>query len=419
MLVTKRSDRALSYNYDYDNNQPTPYDMFVEAKKRNTAIQQTPSSRNYDSFVARRDRKDKKESIRLRRALYGTNTRVDQVREETRRARTNAQNLRVNPEDYSPPLSLGFNQYPYSNDYSKPFINYQLNTQPATENQTLYRFAPSENNYNYPKASDYSVSNNISYQNDARKAMATKRLFQSEAMDTSATKVTPYSNRAVDASSLDIGRLGLETERRIVNQPEQAPQPNCTFTEKAVSDEPRMNINFFGTNATTLSPTDMMTPRYYDIKRSESNMPDIGRYYEYKDYLYDQLSHCDPAVILSEAEFNQLKSLSKHGEVPDDKIFNRRNVTKTNRSNIDTDQGEPRARRISKNGMIFIAVYVLIVLIIASIIIVVNKKTTNANATDAKSANTSNGIVSLNVDEDEVDQENNWFDKIADGISNG
>lgn len=72
-------------------------------------------------------------------------------------------------------------------------------------------------------------------------------------------------------------------------------------------------------------------------------------------------------------------------------------------------------RKLSKNAKIFIAAYVLIAMVVASIIIAVNAVSVpNKVNADAISEQ---GVASLEIPV-EKEENNNWFDKLLDGLSN-
>ncbi|HOO22336.1 MAG TPA: hypothetical protein PKY53_01495 [Clostridia bacterium] len=120
---------------------------------------------------------------------------------------------------------------------------------------------------------------------------------------------------------------------------------------------------------------------------------------EYDKYLYEQLSRTTPGErVMTEDEFYSCERQEKPGKTMR-KLFN--NVT------------------FKKGGKLILAVYVIIVIALASILIVAN--TTDTLSSDFASATVTGtenkGIVrSMTIEENESEQDN-WFDRLCDAIN--
>jgi hypothetical protein len=123
---------------------------------------------------------------------------------------------------------------------------------------------------------------------------------------------------------------------------------------------------------------------------------------DYKKYLIDQLNRREPGILLSEEDFYKQHSSGATAEAPP--------VKKEKTENV----------KLSKNGKIFVAVYVLVVAVVASIILAVNS-VGNRPAVNARAIGGSaeGSIAPMDLPEEQSEGSGNWFDKLLDGLSNG
>lgn len=145
-----------------------------------------------------------------------------------------------------------------------------------------------------------------------------------------------------------------------------------------------------------------MSYNYFGKPQAAVEVPKkTNDYADYKDYLKAQLNRTAPGKLLSREEFYSEKK--EPSTIP---------AVKTKRERIHTTH-----KQLTKNGKIFIAVYVLAVALIASIILVVNR-TVAPGRVDAGTVRDGEQQVAPLVSQDEA-EETNWFDKLLDSISNG
>jgi len=127
---------------------------------------------------------------------------------------------------------------------------------------------------------------------------------------------------------------------------------------------------------------------------------------EYKSYLLEQLNRTEP------------------GELMDKETFYQKRYSKTAPAfagaAIAAAPAKREARRLSKNGKIFVAVYVLVVALVASIILAVNSVTAPPRADASSGSEDAQGVISpMDIPSDGTQGSNNGFDKLLDGLSNG
>lgn len=123
---------------------------------------------------------------------------------------------------------------------------------------------------------------------------------------------------------------------------------------------------------------------------------------DYKRYLIEQLNRHEPGELLSEEEYYKM-----------------RRGTASSAAAATRKEKTPSAR-LSKNGKIFVAVYVLVVALVASIILAVNsvgnKPAVNARAIGGGAEGS---VAPMELPEEQTEESKNGFDKLLDGLSNG
>jgi len=124
---------------------------------------------------------------------------------------------------------------------------------------------------------------------------------------------------------------------------------------------------------------------------------------DYKRYLIDQLNRHEPGELISEEDFYK----SKMNATPSYEA-----VT------VKKEKAQPA--KLSKNGKIFVAVYVLVVAVVASIILAVNS-TGNSPQVNARaiSGGTEGSVAPMDLPDERSAESGNWFDELLDGLSNG
>lgn len=132
---------------------------------------------------------------------------------------------------------------------------------------------------------------------------------------------------------------------------------------------------------------------YFDYTKEEPKT--VNSYDTYSDYMKAQLHRTSGEKLLSEEEFYATRYRES------------RDATRTNAT-------VAKKKGLNKNGKIFIAVYVLVVMVVASIILTVNTGR-NGNVETAN-ATQEGAIGSLAIDAEE--NESNWFDELCDSLSN-
>lgn len=121
---------------------------------------------------------------------------------------------------------------------------------------------------------------------------------------------------------------------------------------------------------------------------------------EYKKYLIEQLNRKEPEELLSKESF-----YSKHS---------------TASLSGATAAVRPTPKKLSKNAKIFVALYVLVVAIVASIILAVNSASEPQRVdASAISGNARGEISPMDVPAESDEETSNRFDRLLDGLSNG
>ncbi len=152
-------------------------------------------------------------------------------------------------------------------------------------------------------------------------------------------------------------------------------------------------------SAGTVSYNDVRMPTNYfgysDIKDAEPKSN--NEYSDYSDYMRAQLHRTTGGKILTKEEFYADR------------------VRESKLSTASLSKGTAaRKRGLNKNGKIFVAIYVLVVMVVASIILTVN--TTKSDNVERADATGEGGIGALAMDVEEP--ETNWFDAFCDAVSN-
>lgn len=132
----------------------------------------------------------------------------------------------------------------------------------------------------------------------------------------------------------------------------------------------------------------------YSTRTSEEPKT-VNSYDTYGDYMKAQLHRTSGAKLLTEEEFYAIRYRES------------RDTTRTNAT-------VAQKKGLNKNGKIFIAVYVLVVMVVASIILTVN--TGRSGNVETANAKQEGAIGSLAIDTEE--SETNWFDEVCDSLSN-
>ena len=125
---------------------------------------------------------------------------------------------------------------------------------------------------------------------------------------------------------------------------------------------------------------------------------------EYKKYLLEQLNRKEPGKLLDKESFYQRVSAKPEAAYTPSAAEPVKHGTK----------------KLSKNGKIFVAVYVLVVALVASIILAVNS-VTEPHTVDASAIgdNAKGEIAPMDVPVELDSETSNWFDALLDGLSNG
>lgn len=137
---------------------------------------------------------------------------------------------------------------------------------------------------------------------------------------------------------------------------------------------------------------------YFGYSARVKEEPKVANSYEnYDEYMKAQLHRSAGGKLLSQEEFYADRYLESKQE----SAGRQKNVA-------------AKKRGLNKNGKIFVAVYVLVVMIVASIIVTVNTgKSDNVERANAKQEG---AIGSLAIEAEET--ETNWFDEVCDSFSN-
>lgn len=155
-------------------------------------------------------------------------------------------------------------------------------------------------------------------------------------------------------------------------------------------------------------------------KKSNTSESKANKSYDYKTYLKAQLERSTPEQILTEEQFY---GRNKSKKVIDKSNYSR-NVAKETKNNPSIASKMIKKLfgnvEIKKGGKIFIGIYVLIVIAVASILIVANTASPfiGQHAVDADGSNyeqTESSVKPMAIVETR-EEESNWFDKLCDSL---
>ncbi|MDR0696396.1 MAG: hypothetical protein LBF68_02470 [Christensenellaceae bacterium] len=401
MSANKRNKNYIYANVRED---LTPYDMFTESKgqaKTDNNPRISGFKGIYDRLMGNKDKN--KERDRYKKAITSDN------RHKNERINANANMNTFTPSQ--PSNVLDFGAYgkivptPQYDSYGNA-TDYQKQTQ-----QNAYH----PNNLYYQQTQGYdnciNPNNNLSANNPQPNSEAGENR-------------SSYASRILfNKADNDPRSFNSDIKNNEANtKPGEETMPNTVETEKPlraadVKAESRVNINYFNATTTAQDPGMFFSPYFQFSRNSKPDRDDILTYPSYRDYLYTQLYRKKIEKIISESEFEILREQATRerdkGYDPDvESLANRLKGTK-GRVRVRKNVGK---RKISSAGMFFIAVYVMIMLAVALIIIVVNNKP--SQAADAFDGNQTE-ISALTIDDNEESDPDNVFDKFVDSITNG
>lgn len=127
---------------------------------------------------------------------------------------------------------------------------------------------------------------------------------------------------------------------------------------------------------------------------------DIHEFDNYESYMRAQLNRSTPGTLLSEDQFYSIRQKTRKEDLLRKNIVN----TKVNAS-----------KKLTKQGKIFVAIYLLLVAVVACIIISVN---TSRKTVLAKAGNPSETVAPLAQEDTDNQNKDNSFDKVLDKLTN-
>ncbi|MDR2266999.1 MAG: hypothetical protein LBE09_05390 [Christensenellaceae bacterium] len=417
----------------------TPYDIFTdERNNRRTTMSDNVTKKSpgfsatYDRFLKRRE-KEKKSNISSVRAH--TQTRFGS-------SGITASQAQINETEYvpstgypsTPPVAPSISTpvtpvmaYPYT---ASPYVVPQVMPTMAANMSTAYAM-PQVN----PNLTAFAMPNNAPAAPSATypsvaPSSGMQALYGGYTVNANQTQVAPTNAQASAYTKLATPPLAPPNETVIRTDPQNTAQGNAyrilfnvdekinegdpryfaseqakgdnsktsdtngkPLTAAEVKEQSKMDINYF--NAAAAQAPSM--PAFFHFKfNGDVDRSEIMTYPSYRDYLYTQLYRATPEKILSEKEYNALRTetMREQSEVQpmrraESSAVGKRGIkVRTNPPSRKLEENAEK-RKLSSGGKIFIAIYVLIVLLVALIIIVLNAKPNMANASEIDSENLS------------------------------
>ncbi|MDR0751799.1 MAG: hypothetical protein LBF12_04365 [Christensenellaceae bacterium] len=401
MSVRKKNNHYTSVREEL-----TPYDIFTESKGQKKAEKlrlNAPVFKGaYDKFIQNREKNKQREKYK-KAIASGDRYKKERINSELN-MKNHITNNNQNVLDFGAygklvpsTVTEGYYNPPQQ---QMPYYNQNLNYNGYYGNAQSYN-----NEYpHYSQMQNGTPPTNSMQNPENRTSKASRILFNNGEYDPRS-----YKNE-VGASA--------NQKKEESNLTNEAP-PEKPLTAADVKAESRLNINYFNAAASAQDLSSNSFSPYFQFSRnSKPDRDDILTYPSYRDYLYTQLYRKKLEKIISESEFETLRAQAKYERDnpydPDvDSLASRlKGGSRGKRARHNVGK-----RKISSAGMFFIAIYVMIMLAVALIIIIANNKP--APSADAAQNAPTQEISSLEIDDNESSDPGNIFDRIADEITNG